>query len=102
VDTIVDGFTEIQSHLPYPPVATSFAFHSRAEYPLEIIGDLQNLPAFRRGIALGPLLHERFNLLVFMNSDGDLFAYSEALAGFFPHMNALLEESRSPNALDRK
>jgi glucokinase len=96
LDSMVDGFAEIRSKLPYGPAAISFAFPGPADYPLGIIGDLQNLPAFRGGVALGPMLHEKFGLPVFINNDGDLFAYGEALAGFLPYINALLEESGSP------
>ena len=43
------------SVLPRPPVAISFAFPGPADYPAGIIGDLANLPAFRGGVALGPM-----------------------------------------------
>jgi glucokinase len=48
---------------------------------LGIIGDLENLPTFKGGVALGPMLEEIFNIPVFINNDGDLFAYGEAIAG---------------------
>ena len=41
---------------PQPPVAISFAFPGPADYPNGIIGDLGNLPGFRGGVALGPML----------------------------------------------
>ncbi len=72
--TIVDGFTEIKKQLPAPAVAISFAFPGPADYPAGIIGDLGNLPAFRGGVALGPMLQSVFHLPVFINNDGDLFA----------------------------
>ena len=77
--TIVDGFTEIKKQLPAPAVAISFAFPGPADYPAGIIGDLGNLPAFRGGVALGPMLQSVFHLPVFINNDGDLFAYGEAI-----------------------
>jgi glucokinase len=42
------------------------------------------------------MLQERFGIPVFINNDGDLFAYGEALAGFLPHVNELLEKAGSP------
>lgn len=96
LNTILDGFTQVREKLEYAPVAISFAFPGPADYPKGIIGDLGNLPAFRGGIALRPMLEEKFNLPVFINNDGDLFAYGEAIAGFLPYVNSLLENSGSP------
>jgi len=96
LDTIVSGFKQVQSRLPQQASAISFAFPGPADYPAGIIGDLGNLPAFRGGVALGPMLEDTFRLPVFINNDGDLYAYGEALAGFLPHINGLLEKSGSP------
>jgi glucokinase len=96
LNTILNGFFQIKQNLPTQPVAISFAFPGPADYPNGIIGDLGNLPAFRGGIALGPMLQEKFDLPVFINNDGDLFVYGEAIAGFFPYINSLLEKSGSP------
>jgi glucokinase len=92
---IVDGFRAVRKNVPQAPVAISFAFPGPADYPRGIIGDLGNLPAFRGGIALGPMLEETFGLPVFINNDGDLYAYGEAIAGFLPRINALLEKAGS-------
>lgn len=92
---IVDGFRAVREELQQDPVAISFAFPGPADYPRGIIGDLGNLPAFRGGIALGPLLEETFHLPVYINNDGDLYAYGEAIAGFLPHINGLLEKAGS-------
>ena len=94
--TIVKGFEQVRDSLPEAPVAISFAFPGPADYPNGIIGDLGNLPAFRGGVALGPMLRDKFNLPVFINNDGDLFAYGEAIAGFLPYVNELLEKAGSP------
>jgi glucokinase len=91
----VDGFRAVRKEVQQAPVAISFAFPGPADYPRGIIGDLGNLPAFRGGIALGPMLEETFGLPVFINNDGDLYAYGEAIAGFLPHINALLEKAGS-------
>jgi len=93
---LLDGFALTQSKCPAEPVAISFAFPGPADYPNGIIGDLPNLPAFRGGIALGPLLLEKFGIPTFINNDGDLFAYGEAIAGFLPYVNGLLEKAGSP------
>jgi len=92
---IVDGFRAVRDKLREAPIAISFAFPGPADYPHGIIGDLGNLPAFRGGVALGPMLEETFGLPVFINNDGDLYAYGEAIAGFLPHVNGLLENAGS-------
>jgi len=50
----------------------------------------------RGGVALGPMLEERFGIPTFINNDGDLFVYGEAIAGFLPYVNGLLEKAGSP------
>lgn len=96
LNAIISGFKEVEKILPEKPVAISFAFPGPADYPNGIIGDLGNLPAFRGGIALGPMLSEIFGLSVFINNDGDLFAYGEAIAGLLPEVNAMLNKVGSP------
>ncbi len=96
LQSIIDGFEEVQSKLSQKPVAISFCFPGPAEYEDGIIGDLENLPVFRDGVALGPMLEDIFQIPVFINNDGDLFAYGEAVAGLLPEVNALLAKSGSP------
>ena len=93
---IVEGFTQVKKQCPKPPVAISFAFPGPADYPNGIIGDLGNLPGFRGGVALGPMLEQRFRIPTFINNDGDLFVYGEAIAGFLPYVNDLLKKAGSP------
>ncbi len=93
---IIRGFEEVKSMIPEEPVAISFAFPGPADYLNGIIGDLQNLPLFRSGVALGPMLQEHFKVPVFINNDGDLFAYGEAIAGMLPEVNKKLEEAGNP------
>ena len=93
---IVQGFNRVKALCPQPPAAISFAFPGPADYPRGIIGDLGNLPGFRGGVALGPMLEEKFGIPVFMNNDGDLFVYGEAIGGLLPHVNGLLEKAGSP------
>ncbi len=96
LNSIITGFKEVEKMLPEKPVAISFAFPGPADYPNGIIGDLGNLPAFRGGVALGPMLSELFGLPVFINNDGDLFAYGEAIAGLLPEVNKMLTDAGSP------
>jgi glucokinase len=93
---IVEGFTRVKKQCPEPPVAISFVFPGPADYPMGIIGDLGNLPGFRGGVALGPMLEQKFGIPTFINNDGDLFVYGEAIAGFLPYVNGLLEKTGSP------
>ncbi len=93
---LIDGFTRVEALCPDAPSAISFAFPGPADYPSGIIGDLGNLPGFRGGVALGPMLEEKFSIPVFINNDGDLFVYGEAIGGFLPHVNGLLEAAGSP------
>ena len=93
---IVKGFEEVIKQLKQAPSAISFAFPGPADYANGIIGDLPNIPSFRGGVALGPYLFEKFKLPVFINNDGDLFAYGEACAGALPAVNKRFEELGSP------
>lgn len=93
---LVEGFTKVKALCPEAPAAISFAFPGPADYPNGIIGDLGNLPGFRGGVALGPMLEEKFGIPVFINNDGDLFVYGEAIGGFLPYVNGLLEKAGSP------
>lgn len=95
LQTLIDGFTLVKNQLNAEPVAISFAFPGPADYVNGIIGDLGNLKAFRGGIALGPFLNIEFGIPVFINNDGDLFAYGEAIAGILPEINNKLYVSGS-------
>lgn len=93
LSTMVSGFEQIISKLEQKPVAISFAFPGPADYPHGIIGGyLPNFPSFRNGVALGPFLEEKFGIPVYINNDGDLFAYGEALGGILPEINSRLAE----------
>lgn len=96
LDTMVKGFEEVISSLDEKPVAISFAFPGPADYPNGIIGGyLPNFPSFRDGVALGPFLQNKFGIPVYINNDGDLFAYGEALCGALPEINRRLAEAGS-------
>ena len=96
LETMVEGFRTVISRLPEQPAAISFAFPGPADYPRGIIGGyLPNFPSFRDGVALKDFLEERFGIPTFINNDGDLYAYGEALAGALPEINARLEAAGS-------
>ena len=94
--TILKGFEQVRNRLDEEPVAISFAFPGPADYPAGIIDNVGNLPAFSGGVALGPMLQDRFNIPVFINNDGDLFAYGEAMAGLLAEINEKLREMQIP------
>ncbi|MCD4710456.1 MAG: ROK family protein [Bacteroidales bacterium] len=94
--TMKDGFREVIQEIEETPVAISFAFPGPADYTNGIIDNSNNLPAFQGGVPLKSILEEEFGLPVFINNDGDLFAYGEALGGILPEINARLEASGSP------
>lgn len=96
LDNIVQGFEGLIERMETPPVAISFAFPGPADYKSGVICRLPNLPAFSKGdVALGPYLEEKFGLPVFINNDGALFAYGEALCGALPEINRALEAAGS-------
>ena len=96
LQTLVEGFKQVFNQLDKKPVAISFAFPGPADYPNGIIGGyLPNFPSFRKGVALGAFLEGRFGVPVFINNDGDLFAYGEALCGALPQINRRLREAGS-------
>lgn len=93
---ILDGFADIKGALDEKPVAISFCFPGPADYPDGIIGDLENLPTFRGGVALKAMLEDKFSIPVFINNDGDLFTFGEAIGGLLPEINSKLETAGNP------
>ena len=96
LDKIISGFKSVKKVLDEQPVAISFSFPGPADYPRGIIGDLENLPTFRGGVALKDMLEDQFGIPVYINNDGDLFAYGEAIGGILPEINAKLEAAGNP------
>lgn len=94
------GFSGVIDQLDQKPVAISFAFPGPADYPNGIIGNMGNLPAYAN-VALGPFLEEQFNVPVFVNNDGDLFVYGEAIGGFLPKVNKMLKDAGSPKQFNK-
>ncbi len=96
LSTMLGGFKQVISQLSESPAAISFAFPGPADYPNGIIGGyLPNFPSFRDGVALKAFLENEFGIPVFINNDGDLYAYGEALAGALPTVNSKLEAAGS-------
>jgi len=95
LEQIRAGFDAVHGATGKTAAAISFAFPGPADYPAGVIGDLGNLSAFRGGVALGPMLQDRYGIPVFLNNDGDLFAYGEALGGFLPWVNEQLAQAGS-------
>ncbi|MFA8449110.1 MAG: ROK family protein [Bacteroidales bacterium] len=93
LNTVVEGFESLMLHLKLKANAISFCFPGPSDFKAGIIGDLQNLPLFRGGVALKAMLENHFDIPVFINNDGDLFTYGEAKSGFLPRVNRLLEEA---------
>ncbi len=95
LERIEEGFKQVNHMVKEKPVAISFAFPGPADYPNGIIIDPPNLPAFHGGVALGPWLEKKFNIPVFINNDGNLFALGEGMNGLLPRINDLLEAKGS-------
>jgi len=95
LQTMISGFEAVKSQIDEEAVAISFAFPGPADYPNGIIGDLGNLPAFRGGVALGPMLENHFGIPAFIQNDGDLYAYGEAIGGLLPEINDELAKNGS-------
>ncbi|MFA8300958.1 MAG: ROK family protein [Hyphomicrobiales bacterium] len=93
LNTIIEGFDALKNTLNIKPVAISFAFPGPSDFHNGIIGDLQNLPLFRGGVALKHMLEEHFGVPTFISNDGDLFTYGEAKYGFLPKINKELEKA---------
>ncbi len=93
---LITGFHECETRCGNKAAAISFCFPGPADYPNGIIGDLENLPTFRGGVPLKAMLENEFHVPVYINNDGDLFAYGEALVGLLPEVNNLMEQQGNP------
>lgn len=89
---MISGFQETLRQSGGKADAISFCFPGPADYENGIIGDLENLPFFRGGIALKKMLENEFKIPVFINNDGDLFTLGEAISGLLPQTNSKLTE----------
>ena len=101
LDSMVQGFSQVTAQLKSKPAAISFAFPGPADYPNGIVDNMGNLPAYHGGVALGAFLENKFQVPVFINNDGDLFVYGEAIAGFLPKVNQMLKKAGSPKRFNK-
>ncbi len=92
---IIEGFREANSMIPEKASALSFAFPGPADYKKGIIGNLPNFKAFNGDVPLGPMLEDEFGIPVYIDNDGNFFAYGEALAGYLPDLNRKLGDAGS-------
>lgn len=88
---IVNGFKELLRQIKRAD-AISFSFPGPADYENGVIYNEGNLSAFSGGVALKAYLEEEFNIPVFINNDGDLFALGEAKYGLLQKINTELKE----------
>ena len=95
-ETISKGFELLKNNLHSPISAISFAFPGPADYSNGIIGDLPNFPGINGDYPLKLLLKKHFNCPVFINNDGNLFAYGEALSGALLEINETLNNNGNP------
>jgi len=95
INNIKAGFNWLINNLDSKPSAISFAFPGPADYPKGIIYNVGNLPAYTGGVALADILKDTFKIPVFINNDGDLFTYGEAIAGLLPSVNDALAQAGS-------
>ena len=101
LESMVQGFSQVIEQLDVKPSAISFAFPGPADYPNGIINNVGNLPAYGGGVALAAFLEEKFQVTVFINNDGDLFVYGEAIGGFLPKVNQMLKDAGSPKQFNK-
>jgi glucokinase len=90
---IINGFKKINEATSNHAAAISFCFPGPADYENGIIGNLENLPLFRGGVALKTMLENEFRIPVFINNDGDLFTLGEAIGGLLPEVNKKLKDA---------
>ena len=96
IANIKRGFKMLAECTNSKPSAISFAFPGPADYENGVIFNIGNIPAFAGGVALSNILQDEFKIPVFINNDGDLFAYGESMAGALPIINNQLKEYNNP------
>lgn len=93
IGNIITGFQQVLDAIDGKAEAISFAFPGPADYEKGIIGNLPNFEAFNGNTPLAPILENKFGLPVFINNDGNLFAYGEALSGMLPEINKRIKNA---------
>lgn len=99
LSTLIAGFETIARQANSEIDAISFAFPGPADYQNGIIGNLPNFKAFNGDVPLGPILMRHFNVPVFINNDGNLFAAGIVQSGFLSQLNARLRQAGSKRNL---
>jgi glucokinase len=94
--TISNGFNHMLNKLRERAAAISFAIPGPTDYFNGVVGDLKNLTGFRGGVPLGKILENQYQMPAYMNNDGDLYAYGEALGGFLPEVNRMMAGAGNP------
>lgn len=92
---LILGFSTINNEAKNKAGAISFCFPGPADYQNGIIGDLENLPFFKGGVALKHMLESEFKIPVYINNDGDLFTLGESIEGLLPHINTQLKNNKN-------
>ncbi len=87
---LCEGFEQVATMAGGQFSAISFAFPGPADYRNGVIDNVGNLPAYAGGVPLADILQRRFKVPVYINNDGDLFAYGEAVGGVLPAINQQL------------
>lgn len=95
IANIKKGFHRLIKETGKKPTAISFAFPGPADFQDGVIYNVGNLLAYAGGVALKTVLEEEFQIPVYINNDGDLFTYGEAMRGFLPCLNQDLEKAGS-------
>jgi len=93
---LLDGFLTINQNSGNNAKAISFCFPGPADYEKGIIGDLENIPEFKGGVALKQMLENEFKIPVYINNDGDLFTLGEAMNGLLSQINNDLKKNDNP------
>lgn len=93
---LLAGFHTINKESGNVAKAISFCFPGPADYEKGIIGDLENIPEFKGGVALKQMLENEFRIPVYINNDGDLFTLGEAMSGLLSQINADLKKNENP------
>lgn len=94
--TIIDGFEILKNIIKKPISALSFSFPGPADYSNGIIGNLPNFPGINGNYPLKFILEAHFDCPCFINNDGNLFAFGEALKGALQEVNLGLKVNRIP------
>lgn len=96
ISNIKGGFNMLLKETGLRPCAISFAFPGPADYENGVIYNIGNIPAFSGGVPLAGILEHEFGVPVFINNDGDLFTYGEAVAGALPRINNIMQSNGNP------